>query len=420
MTTPPILAALRKHKAGVILIGLQTAVTLAIVCNIFFIVGQRLQRIERPTGLAEGNLFLISQRYIDAPSGNNPASLDKLDSMQLNDLEILRGLPDVRQASPVTTMPLLRDIFVEGVSLKPAQSNAIGKVNVFTGDEEMLHTLGLRLIAGRDFTRTDVEHVAPNSNTPAPLAIVTKALSDKLFPDRGAVGQPIYLNGSATPTTIIGVIARMLTANADGGDDYAWDSVLIPRRIDAASTMYAVRTRPGRLKEAMQAARKALFKADPLRIIPTDNRYEIAGVHSFAEIRNIGYALDMASVRVLCGISLILLMTTGVGMAGLTSFWVNQRRKQIGIRRALGARKVDILRYFQIENFMISGSGCVLGAMLAIGLNLALMRVFEMSRLPFGYVIAGIASVLILGQLAVFIPAHRASKVPPIVSTRSV
>ncbi|MEO8779875.1 MAG: FtsX-like permease family protein, partial [Rhodanobacter sp.] len=133
-----------------------------------------------------------------------------------------------------------------------------------------------------------------------------------------------------------------------------------------------------------------------------------------------GYALDLFMVQVLSVICVILLVITGVGMAGLTSFWVNQRHKQIGVRRALGARKVDILRYFQIENLLIAGGGCVVGVLLALGINLALLRAFSMDRMPLWYVIAGVAGVLVLGQLAVFMPARRASNVPPVVATRSV
>ena len=119
-------------------------------------------------------------------------------------------------------------------------------------------------------------------------------------------------------------------------------------------------------------------------------------------------------------ICLILLAVTGAGIVGLTSFWVGQRHKQIGVRRALGARKLDILRYFQTENLMIAGGGAFVGIALAIGLNLWLMSRFEMDRIPVLYVLFGVGVVLLLGQLAVFAPARRAANVPPVVATRSV
>jgi putative ABC transport system permease protein len=111
---------------------------------------------------------------------------------------------------------------------------------------------------------------------------------------------------------------------------------------------------------------------------------------------------------------------TGAGIIGLTSFWVGQRRKQIGIRRALGATRRDILRYFQTENLLIAGAGVVAGAVLAVGLNLWMMRQLAMDRMPLPYVLAGVVVLLLLGQGAVFAPARRASRVSPVEATRSV
>ena len=106
--------------------------------------------------------------------------------------------------------------------------------------------------------------------------------------------------------------------------------------------------------------------------------------------------------------------------SGLTSFWVGQRTRQIGVRRALGARRIDILHYFQLENLLIAGGGSVAGALFALGLNAWLMTHYEMTRLPVPCVALGILVMLVLGQAAVLVPARRASRVPPVVATRSV
>jgi len=420
MTAPPILAALRKHKAGVFLIGLQIALTLAIVCNILFIVGQKVERIHRPTGLVENDLFMISQNYVGAPSGTDPAAVEKLDAMQLTDLAALRDLPDVQSATPINTLPLLRNVDMTHVSLQPDQAHSMTRANLFTGDQQLLPTFGLQLIAGRNFTGADVRHRAVGQKPEPPVVIVSRALATKLFPRGDAVDQPIYLNGSTAPSTIVGVVARILTANADGDDAYAYDAVLLPVRTDDASTMYAVRAKPGRMRDAMHEVREALFKVDPMRVIPPGGRYEPEGLRTFAQVRAWGYALDGLMVRILSVICVILLVITGVGMTGLTSFWVNQRHKQIGIRRALGATKANILHYFQLENLVIAAGGCLVGVVLAIGINLMLLRMFQMDRMPVWYVLAGVGVILTLGQIAVFAPARRASNVPPVVATRTV
>lgn len=420
MTLHPILAALRKHKAGVVLISLQIALTLAIVCNVGFIVGQQMQRMQRPTGLIEDDLFLITQRYIDAPSSDDPASLTKLGAMQMTDLAALRELPDVQFSTPVMSLPLLRNPWGGSVAVSLSEPRYATPVNTFTGGQQVLQTLGLRLVGGRDFTPADIGSSATEGTVQPSVVIVTQALADKLFPHGDALGKPLYFNGNQNPSVIVGIVARMLTADADGPESIAWNSLLIPVRMDAASTMYAVRARPGHMQAAIDEARKTLLKVDPLRVIEQGGRYSLGGIQSFAHIRSVGYARDIFMAQVLLVICIILLVVTGVGMTGLTSFWVSQRDKQIGIRRALGARQLDILRYFQIENLLIAGAGCIVGVMLAIGINIALLRAFEMERMPVWYVIVGVVMVLILGQIAVFVPARRASKVPPLVATRGL
>jgi len=109
-----------------------------------------------------------------------------------------------------------------------------------------------------------------------------------------------------------------------------------------------------------------------------------------------------------------------LGITGLANFWVQQRRRIIGIRRAIGATRGDILRYFQTENFLIVTGGIVLGMLLAFVLNLVLMSYYELPRLPLYYLPVGALVLWLLGQLAVLGPALRAAAVPPVVATRSV
>ena len=417
MTLHPMIAALRKHKAGVILIALQIAVTLAIICNATFIIGQRIERVNRLTGLDESNLFLIQQRWADAPNGYDPASLEKLDAMQRDDLAVLRNLPEVASVTAISTLPLTDNGRYDGIYLKPDQQKETTDVAVYTGGEQILSTLGLQLIAGRTFTAADVRHQSIRTTEYPVAVIVSKAVADKLYPHDDAIGKAIYLDIGATPSTIIGVVGRLQTPHVGGADGEVptYNSLIEPMRRDYHSTQYAVRAKPGRELDAMRAARTALFATDPLRVIDDED-----GIRSFSEIRARAYQGDIGMAVLMGVVCLILLGITALGIVGLTSFWVGQRRRQIGIRRALGARKQDILRYFQAENLIIAGGGAVLGIVLAISLNLWLITRYEMDRLPVIYVLVSLLAVLVLGQLAVLVPARRASNVPPVVATRSV
>jgi len=119
-------------------------------------------------------------------------------------------------------------------------------------------------------------------------------------------------------------------------------------------------------------------------------------------------------------VCVVMLAVTAFGIVGLTSFWVGQRRQQIGIRRAVGATRGHIMQYFQTENFLLSTAGVVLGMLLAFGINLYLMSRYEMSRMPWYYLPVSAVALWLLGQLAVLGPARRAAAVPPVVATRSV
>jgi len=416
MTLHPMIAALRKHKAGVVLIALQIALTLAIVCNAIFIIYARIENVRRPTGLNENNLFLVTQQWVGAPSGDDAASTQKLDVMLREDLATLRALPDVESVTQTNSVPLLQSSWNGAVALKPGADLRAGnaRTTYYFGDEQLLKTFGLHLVAGRDFTAADVVNKAFRDNSQPDIVIVTKALADKLFPGGNAVGKAVYLNGDSKPTTIVGEVERLQVPSVSTwASTFVWNSTIAPIRLNGNFSRYAVRAKPGRLEAAMREVPAALYAANPMRVLDDDS------VKSFKDIRAEAYRSDIGMAALMGAVCLILLAVTAGGIVGLTSFWVGQRHRQIGVRRALGARKIDILHYFQLENLMIAGGGAVVGVALAVALNRVLMSKFEMQSMPAYYVLVGLAMVMILGQIAVFVPARRASNVPPVVATRS-
>jgi putative ABC transport system permease protein len=125
-------------------------------------------------------------------------------------------------------------------------------------------------------------------------------------------------------------------------------------------------------------------------------------------------------IKILAFTIILLIAVTSLGIVGLASFSVNRRTKQIGTRRALGASKVAVLRYFMTENFIISLVGVVIGAALTVGLNIMMIEAFSLTRITWYLVPAAMLMLLVVGQLAVFGPAKRAASVPPAVATRTV
>jgi putative ABC transport system permease protein len=85
----------------------------------------------------------------------------------------------------------------------------------------------------------------------------------------------------------------------------------------------------------------------------------------------------------------------------------------------VGATRGQILAYFRLENFLLTTAGVLIGMALALGVNLFLMKHYEMRLMPWYYLPAGAVTLWVLGQLAVWGPALRAAAVPPMVATRS-
>jgi putative ABC transport system permease protein len=411
MNVYPVLVALRRHKAPVILTVLQIALTLAIVANAFSVIGHTIERMSRPTGLEEQGLIWIMQKLPAQSGGDDAAAIERLDALQRTDLETLRKLPDVQDVAASTSIPQLGGFDAGDISLDADRKGKLVRAAYYYGDEHLRATFGLHLIAGRDFVATEIQH--GHAGPGSPVVIVSKPVADQLFPGGNALGQKVYQDGK--PATIVGIVERLQIPMSEGrNSSWVLNSVIEPLRADVLWAGYVARVRPSRTAEAIQAIHKALFAVNPMRHMPDG-----AGIHSFSEVRARYFGHERGIALLMSVICLILLSVTAAGIVGLTSLWVGQRTRQIGVRRAIGARKIDILSYFQIENLLIAGGGAVVGTLFAFGLSEWLMRHYEMMRLPPFYVAIGVVAMLVLGQAAVLVPARRASNVPPFVAARS-
>jgi putative ABC transport system permease protein len=405
----PILSALRRHKAGTFLIAMQIALTLAIVCNALFIIHQRVSHLSEPSGLDEANIFVIQNQWVGS------STPQQADAKIREDLAVLRQIAGVQDATPSNSYPLRGGGWDDGIKLSPDQQQDTTGSTIYFADDHFIDTLGLKLVAGRNFHADEITAMDVRDLLAPPQVMVTRALADKLFPKGDAVGKTIYLVGGAT--TIVGVVDVLQSQSVDRwAADFAYRSTIVPKRLASSlGTFYIVRARPGQLDAAMRAASKSLFAHNPRRIINEQD-----GLLSFAQVRARAYERDRGMAILMGVICVVLLAITAAGIVGLTSFWVGQRRKQIGVRRALGATRRDILHYFMTENLLISCGGTLVGVLLAVAINLWLVTRFEMHRLSLVYVLVGVAILLLLGQGAVLAPAMRASRVPPVEATRSV
>jgi len=404
MDIRPILSTLRRHKTAATLIVLEIALTCAIVCNAVFLISNRIERMAAPTGLAESELLHLQVSGI--------AKVDNADALTLQDLATLRGLPGVKSAAVVNQLPFGDNSSDTSINLVPDQPTATLQAAFYLTGDGTVETLGLRLLEGRNFlpeeylAQSDVEHAA---EVRLPTALLDRATAARLFPGKSAVGQAIYLFGNA-PTRIIGVVERLAPpqpGNPDG--DYV---VVLPVRPSYRQGSYLLRVDPAQRHAVLRAAAAALEGNDSRRIVSTQQLFE--------DMRRSYYQQDRWMTAVLAAVCLALLVVTAFGIVGLASFWVQQRTRMIGVRRALGASRRQILGYFQTENFLLTGIGIGIGMVGAYAINQLLMTHYELPRLPWLCLPIGALALWALGQIAVLGPALRAAALPPVVVMRGV
>jgi putative ABC transport system permease protein len=398
----PILSAMRRNKMGALIIVVQTAITLAILCNSIFIIRQRLDLSDRPSGTQEADIFTIANQWVGQPSD--------LSSRAQADLAALRSVPGVIDAYISNSYPLSNGGSDDGVSLEPTDRNWLTQSALYFADEHGLPTLGLKLIAGRNFEVSEIAENGNLDNRPPAAVIITRALAMKLFSNGEALGKAIYLVTYKTKVPIVGIVDRLQQPWVRGTNHNIENSMLLPYRFIERFSYYIVRARPGQLDAVMKNSQERLLALNRGRVIER--------TRSFSESRRIAYRDDRGLAIMLAAVSIVLLAITAFGIVGITSFWVTQRRRQIGIRRAMGATRTAIVRYFQTENFMIAVAGAVLGVVLALTLNIWMAGRFEMARLGAANTIGAAVIVLLLGQIAVLWPAHRAASISPVVAIR--
>lgn len=412
MELRPILSTLRRHKTAAALIVLEIALSCAIICNALFLIGTRVERMQRVSGVAVNEIVRVQLTGIG--KDDNAMALTR------TDLAALRALPGVKAASATNQVPFRNGSWNSSVNLQKDQTHQTLNATVYMGDDQLLDTMGLNLIAGRRFNAdelVDWEALdAPNSKVEIPSAIITRTMAEKLFPGQDALGKAFYSWGEA-PIRVIGVVEHLMRPNDIGGGPEATEySMLFPIRLPFnIGGNYLLRVSDSaRRAEVLKAAVDVLKRNSPNRIILEDNTM------SLQQQRDEYYQQDRAMAWLLVAVCIALLIVTALGIVGLASFWVQQRTRQIGVRRALGATRSQILRYFQTENFLLATLGIALGMMLAYGINLLLMSKYELPRLPLLYLPVGAVALWLLGQIAVFGPARRAAAVPPAIATRSV
>jgi putative ABC transport system permease protein len=398
----PIWRAAMRNKTGALLVALQVAFTQALMVNAIAIVERQAEVMDQPSGIDESNIFHIRSSAF-ADDFNSRTAIEE-------DLRLIRGTPGITAAMQINTVPISGSGMSMALQTTPGdQANGIPTAVYFV-DEQGIDALGVLLIAGETFRPEEIQWTVSFNPWP-PRTILSKALAEALFPEDPSygLGKIVYI-ADTQPMTVAGIVEELKAPWP--GWDLAAQTMLVPRHMVTTDVTYLIRTVPGRRDALMPDMERALAEREPGRIL--------LDMLTMEQTRERTFDVGGALVTILLFTVTLLVVITSLGVAGLTSFNVTRRYKQIGTRRALGATRGQILRYFLAENFLFTAIGIAIGSVLAVGINFLLVTSFDVPRFSWLWMPVSMVGLIAVSLLAVLLPARRASQVPPAVATRTV
>ncbi len=389
-----------RSKSSVVLIVMQIALTLAIVSNAAFIIHERINDMNRDTGIPESQVVAFFMYFFDD-------EVDIIQQLRIDGQKV-KELPGVINASAINQVPLSGSGDSWSVRNQAENEGAISVgTGTFFGGVDVVSSLGLTVSRGRDFRPEDMI-ARVNGDEEPQVVIITQALADKLFPEQDALGKTLYTY--TMPLQIIGIIDQMQGPWVHS--ELVERNMFVPVEVTNKFFRFAIHVEPEYVEQVMADIQEYMLSLE--------NRRVVNPPMTVAENKSGSYQNDRLMTNMLIIIITVLVFITALGIAGMTIFNVNRRQKQIGTRRAIGATKNDIISYFLTESFIMCALGLVLGSIGAVVLSNYLMSYFQSSALSINYIIGTIVGIVIVVAFSVFWPARKASMISPAIATRSV
>jgi predicted permease len=263
--------------------------------------------------------------------------------------------------------------------------------------EGYFEALGVPLLDGRRFTPTD-------TGGPAPVVVVSRAWAQHYFPNDRAVGRQLVSGGcyECPRTTVVGVVGDVKYQGLAGSDEMVYEPVA---EYPQTSMNLVVRSR-AEPAAVFQSLREVVRSLDPE--LPTNETTLEERLH--ASLANPG-----RWTLVLGGFAAVAVVLAALGVFGLMSFVVRQRRREIGVRIALGAEPGSVTRMIVTRGLRYA----VLGSLLGLGISLLEARwlptlLFEVSPTDPLTIAAAAVVLLVTAVLASWIPGARAAQIRPV------
>lgn len=353
----------------------------------------------RTDNLLTVRLFLPAAKYAEA--GQKTAFHREL-------LERIQALPGVQSAAAGNCLPLISDFgrafTIGGRPIPPPGQWLSAKYRSVT--PEYFRTLGIPILRGRAFTGQD------RADAPG-VAIINQTLARQHWPDSDPIGQQVNLERPERQhawRTIVGVAGDVRHSGPDA--NYSAEVYAPYYQMPEAATTLAVRTAsdPARMAAGVRAALRAVDPDLPPGQIRTMEQL-VAQSDSLGTRR---------SLMVLLGAFAVLaVLLAAVGVYGVISYSVAQRRQEIGVRMALGAQRGDVLRLVVRQALGLALAGVAVGAGLALALTRFLVSLVYGVSASDPLTFAAVGLLLVLVSLAAsYLPARAATRVDPMAALR--
>lgn len=394
----PIIRALKRNKIRFALIVLQIAITLAVVTNAITMINGANEKMSKKSGFDDDNIVWVQTKPFSPAFKDLTYRLAAVNA----DLRTIKGIPGVVAAANTNFLPWQGGGSSGEISASGGDRSKF-RTQMYYNTPGILQTLGVHLVSGRDLREADIDD-DPNSKAPS-TAVISKELEKLLFKGQSAVGKQLIETGD-TVVNVVGTFDPFYNPYGWPIHEYA---ILYAGHVSRRGAVYLVRVEPGKMKQVVPMIEQRMLQTNNGRNIDMKTISEVKDNY-FTEGRIVKGGMSVV-------IALIVLIT-GLGIVGVTSFSVTERRKQIGTRRALGATKGAVLRYFLLENWIVTNAGLILGILATYGLNILLVTKTGAAKLDWRFLLAAVVLLWVQGIVATLIPAMRATRFSPVLATR--
>ena len=347
---------------------------------------------------------------VSLPAAEYPTPVD-VGAFFTTALDRIRGLPGVVSATAMSGLPPLRTLEASDVEFEGVERTADGpphNVDYWTGiDADYAETMGIEVLEGRGFEPAD-------ALAETPVMVVNERLARTYYPGQSAVGRRIRLGGGSLWFSIIGVVADMKQAgvNREAGTElFLFSPQLTQSGAFAYRTQnFLIRTERNPLGLSA-AARGILAELDPALPVSDVQSMEQNIATSMAQPRFMTLLLSLFA-----GVALML---AAIGTYGVMSYSVAERKREIGIRMAMGAESSSVLGMVLKQGGVLAALGLLIGVAGSFALTRFLAaQLYEVSTTDPGAFVFAPLFLALVAIAACYFPARRATRVDPVSALR--